>query len=106
MPDAQAVAASRDIVQILFYFVCALGAGVALSLAWFAKYMLVPARDRHFVFIDHQMLFMDRMEKSSEERLQMHRDNLKRLSEIYRLTNEINGKIKCPAVALREVTHG
>lgn len=95
-PDATAVAASHDIVQILFYFVCILASGGAAVVVWLAKYMLIPARDRHFQF-------MDRLEASEGTKSQMHRDNLKTLGDIYRdtqeikdHTKEIKSKIRCP----------
>lgn len=100
MPDAISVANSRDVVQILFYFICALGLGIALSVAWFAKYILLPMRDRHFQYLDHQEKFMDQVTSDNNLRSEMHKDNLKKLSELHRLAMEIKektDKISCPA---------
>ena len=50
-PDVNALAASHDVVQILFWFVVALAGSISGSLIWFARYILIPARDEHFAFL-------------------------------------------------------
>ena len=96
MPDASAVGASHDIIQILFYFVCGLSLAIGSGVVWFCRYILLPMRDRHFTYLDHQEIFMDQMLRDNTERTEMHRDNLKKLSEIHRISQEIHSKIKCP----------
>lgn len=67
MPDANQIAASHDAVQMLFYFVCALALAIGAGIAWFAKYMLIPMRDRGMKHLDYEEAFMARLEKMVEK---------------------------------------
>jgi hypothetical protein len=102
MPDATSVGASHDIVQILFWFVVALGTGMAAAATWIGKYMLLPFRDRHFEFLSAQIGFMEtvkimltKMEEKDAQRFQMHQDNLRKLSDLHKLAEATHNKIKC-----------
>ena len=91
-----AVAASRDIVQMLFYFVCALSSAITVGAVWFARYIVLPMKDRHFSFMDKQEEFMTKLLLENADRTQMHRDNLRKLSEIHALVQRVDSKINCP----------
>lgn len=60
---AQAIAqasASQVTTQTNFSMYClaALATAVAGAITWFAKFMLIPMRDRHFLFLDAQIEHM------------------------------------------------
>src|SRR5689334_21651553 len=96
MPDPQAIASSRDVVQMLFYFVCALGFSIGVGIAAFFKLMLIPLRDGVLDYLIHEKKFMDQMAIDNSTRTEMHRENLNKLSEIHVLAKEIKEKIRCP----------
>lgn len=100
MPDATQIAASQSLSQYLFYFICVMGLAMGGSAAWFAKYILLPVRDRHFGFLDAQVAFMRAMEtmlgdmaSDDQTRKKMHEENLKKLSEIHHVMIAIHRKV-------------
>lgn len=104
MPDATVIAASHDVMQYMFYFICAMGLFIASSMAWFARYILLPFRDAHFEYLKSQVSFMEsikvtltKVEEEGEQRSAMHMENLKRLSDLHKVAVEIKEKIRCPS---------
>lgn len=99
--DPEVVAKTHDMIQYLFYFVCVLAFTIFSMAAWFAKYILLPARDRHFTFLDAQIAFMNAVASMLKEmylgdnaRQKMHEQNLKKLSELYRVCALIYTRIR------------
>lgn len=103
MPDAGSVAASHDIVQMLFYFVCALAVAISVASASIFRFILLPLKDGALDFFKHQVIFMDtmviaihEMKSGDAARSEMHKQNLEKLVEIREVQEEIRNKIRCP----------
>lgn len=100
MPDATQIAASQNLAQYLFYFICVMGLAIGGATIWFGKYILLPVRDRHFAFLDAQVGFMKAMEtmlgemhSDDKSRTKMHEENLKKLSELHKVMIAIQFRV-------------
>ena len=81
----------------------ALAGAMGGAAIWFAKSMLIPARDRHFAYLDRQEKFMDAIEthnRNEEECLRTmvstNADQLRMHEENKSTLREIKAMIRCP----------
>jgi hypothetical protein len=103
MPVIPAPPLDGSLQQVLIWIVVFLFVSFAAMIAWLAKYIALPMRDRHFQFMDKQEEFMvqvnehdkeisvhnaqvaqaiDLMNREGAARLAMHRENTTTLARI------------------------
>jgi hypothetical protein len=85
---------------------------MGLGLAWLAKYILIPLRDQVIENMKDQtefrkLIIIDSGEnvKTQQENVKTYQETLKRLSDIFRVSQEISAKIRCPTSEPRGSAH-
>ena len=97
-PDPHAIAASHDIVQILFWFIVVMAGGISGAVAWLAKYVVLPVKDAHIEYLKVNTASVVKVEQCltsiSQSTTQtadvaLHSDRQRRLHEINHAQQEL-----------------
>jgi hypothetical protein len=96
MPDASAAAASHDIVQMLFYFICILGAAIGGGLIWLAKAVIIPLKDAGIDYLKNQVSQATAVRETLTEVAAIREKYFERLASIDKSLAEIKKEINCP----------
>jgi len=100
MPDVNTVAQSHDATQMLFYFVCVLGAAIGGAVFWFSKWVVIPLRDVFMDYMKNQATFAASVNKALSEaapdRQRAHNESLARFDKLDAALAKILQEINIP----------